>query len=147
MSAELPEDLLGFLRAGRRLDYDESISQVGYISLKRAADLAVTTIETFPNCQSIIDDPYADLDGLYQIDVYDLVAESERYDAEGLLSWIVALKQFGCVDPEHGDVISFPDLTWTELANDPLRYLDAQWADDHIGLRALPWLLLSFQAQ
>src|SRR5262245_44562610 len=107
MTAELPCDMLAFLRDGRRLEYDVGASEIGRITLKRDSDLRLSTITTFPGCQSIIFDPYEDLEGLYQIDVYNLVAQSELYDPEGLLCWIVALKQFGCVDPEHGDVITF----------------------------------------
>ncbi len=77
---------------------------------------------------------------------YDLVAESEHYDTEGLLCWIVAVKRFGCVDPEHGDVLTFPDVTWTMLAKDPLPYLDAQWGDDDgVAQRVLPWLHFPFK--
>jgi hypothetical protein len=145
MGAELPNDLLAFLRDARQLDYDAGVSQIGRIALKRDTDLSVTTITTFPGCQSIIDDPYEDMEGLYQIDAYDLVAESELYDTEGLLCWIVALKRLGCVDPEHGDVITFPDLTWTELAANPLPYLDSQWAGDDVGVRVLPWIYFPFK--
>lgn len=146
MIEKLPDDLLAFLREGRRLSYDVENSIVGRIKLKDVPDLAVTTIETDPDCQSIIDDPYFNLEGQYQIEVVDLVAESEHYDTEGLLCWIVAMKQFGCVDPEHGDVIAFPGVTWTELAANPLPYLDAQWqgAENDAGIRALPWMHFPF---
>jgi hypothetical protein len=140
----LPNDLLSFLRLGRQLEYDEPNSEIGRLMLKSEMDLSLSTITTFPNYQSIINDPYSDLDGLYQIEVYDLVAESERYDKEGLLCWIVAVKRFGSVDPEHGDVLTFPDATWTDLAKAPLPYLDAQW-NDGIGERVLPWLYFQFK--
>ena len=143
---DLPNDLLAFLRVSRQLNYDSQKSEIGRITLKSDVDLSTSTITTFPNCQSIIEDPYSDLDGLYQIDVYDLVAESEHYDTEGLLCWIVAVKRFGCVDPEHGDVLTFPDVTWTMLAKDPLPYLDAQWGDDDgVAQRVLPWLHFPFK--
>lgn len=145
MDGDLPSDLLAFLRDGRQLDYDENTSQIGRITLKRDADLVQTTITTFPGCQAIIDDPYFDLEGLYQIEVYDLVAEAELYDTEGLLCWIVALKRFGCVDPEHGDVITFPGVTWTDIEANPLLYLDAQWTDNDAAIRVLPWIHFPFK--
>ena len=61
------------------------------------------------------------------------------------MCWIVALKRLGCVDPEHGDVVTFPDVTWTELAANPLPYLDAQWGGNEIGVRVLPWLHFPFK--
>lgn len=144
MNIELPHDLLAFLRAGSQLRYDAKGSEIGRIKLKRDVDLDLTTITTFPGCQSIIDDPYDALEGLYQIDVVDLVAESDSYGTEGLLCWIVALQRFGSIDPEHGDVITFPGITWTELAASPLRHLEAQWNHD-LGERVLPWLHFPFK--
>lgn len=143
MNIELPNDLLAFLRAGSQLRYDVKGSEIGGITLKRDVDLALTTIATFPGCQSIVDDPYETLEGLYQIDVVDLVAEAE-YCIEGLLCWIVALQRFGSIDPEHGDVITFPGAAWTDLVASPLRYLDAQWNHD-LGERVLPWLHFPFK--
>ena len=146
MTADLPDDLIAFLRAGRQLDYDADNSEIGRITLKRDADLTLTTITTFPGCQSIIDDPYSDIEGLYQADVYDLVAECRDYDPQGLLCWILALRRFGCIDPEHGDVITFPDVTWTDIAANPLPYLDSQWSDDyHVAVRVLPWIHFPFK--
>ena len=65
---DLPNDLLAFLRVSRQLNYDSQKSEIGRITLKSDVDLSTSTITTFPNCQSIIEDPYSDLDGLYQID-------------------------------------------------------------------------------
>jgi hypothetical protein len=145
---DLPNELLAFLWAGHQLEYDAAKSEIGRITLKRDTDLAVSTITTFPGCQSIIDDPYSDLDGLYQSDVYNLVAESEDYDPEGLLCWIVSLKRFGCIDPEHGDVIMFPDVTWTDIVANPLPYLEAQWGDDHdVAERVLSWIHFPFRVR
>ena len=143
---DLPNDLIEFLGAGRQLEFDVQNSEIGRIKLKRDLDLTLTTITTFPGCQSNIQDPYSQFDGLYHTDVYDLVAESEYYDTEGLLCWIVALKRFGCIDPEHGDVITFADVTWTDIVANPLPYLVAQWGDDHdVADRVLPWIHFPFR--
>ena len=141
---DLPSDLLTFLREGRQLEFDIQKSEIGPIQLVNAEDLQPTTIEVFPGCQSIVDDPYEELDGLYFVDVYDLIAEAEHYDPEGLFCYITALNCYGCVDSEHGDVITFPGLNWTQLAASPLPYLDAQWDDTSVGSRELPWLYFPF---
>ena len=81
MFHELPADLLAFLREGRELEYDVGASEVGALTLKEESELFRSTVTTFPGCDSIIEDPYEDLeDGEYQIAVYDLVAETEDYD-------------------------------------------------------------------
>lgn len=144
MLPRLPDDLLQFLNDGQQLQYDEDMSSIGRIALKRAADLALTTISVPNGCQSIIDDPYSDLNGHYQVQVIDLVAESEDYPTEGLLCWIVALQQFGSIDPEHGDVITFGEASWTDIAAEPLAFLDSIWIDDGVGVRQLPWLHFPF---
>ncbi len=145
MPAELPDDLVAFLHDGRQFEYDSNAAEIGRIKLKRDTDLVRSIITTLTGCQSIIDDPYNFLEGSYQIDVYDLVKESEDYDVEGLFCWIVELQRFGSVDPEHGDVITFPNLTWTELTKNPMPYLDAQWSGDEVGVRVLPWLHFPFK--
>jgi hypothetical protein len=140
MKTELPEDLLSFLGTRRTLDFDTERSEVGPVKLVRKEDLKESTITTHPGCQSIIEDPYDLIDGLYQIEVYDLIAGSDRFGTEGLLCWIVALKCYASVDGEHGDILTFPEVTWTEIVKDPQMYLDAQWDTDGVGTRALPWL-------
>jgi hypothetical protein len=139
MNVDLPDDLRAFLSAGSQLQYNENESTIGRIVLKTEAELSRDTIAGYPGCQSIIDDPYEDLDGLYQIEVYDLVAESEMYQTEGLFCWIIALQCFGVVDPEHGDVLTFPGVTWANIVKSPTTYLDAQW-DVGLGRHVLPWL-------
>ena len=132
-------DLLAFLREGRELEYDVVASEVGTLTHKEVSELSRSTITTFPGCDSIIEDPYEDLeDGEYQIAVYDLVAETEDYDPEGMQCWIIALKCFGSIDPEHGEVLSFPKVTWTAIVKSPIRYLAAQWQDGSGAARVLP---------
>jgi len=135
----LSADLLAFLREGRELEYDVVASEVGTLTHKEVSELSRSTITTFPGCDSIIEDPYEDLeDGEYQIAVYDLVAETEDYDPEGMQCWIIALKCFGSIDPEHGEVLSFPKVTWTAIVKSPIRYLAAQWQDGSGAARVLP---------
>jgi hypothetical protein len=52
--------------------------------------------------------------------------------------WIIALKCFGSIDPEHGEVLSFPKVTWTAIVKSPIRYLAAQWQDGSGAARVLP---------
>jgi hypothetical protein len=147
MLNDLPDDLLAFLADGRQLDFDSDGSDIGPITLKHGNELTLTTIAIPPGCQSIIDDPYDDLEGSYLVEVVDLVADSEDYDPRGLLSWIVSLRRFGCLDAEHGDVLTFPGARWTDIVNDPLTYLDAQWGGGEAGERVLPWLHFDFRVK
>jgi len=143
----LPQDLLTFLQSGRQLEYDVGSSSIGRIALKRGSDLSLSTITINPEGTANINDPYRVIDGVYEVDVYDLVAESDAYGVEGLLCWIVALEQFGCVDSEHGTVLAFPDATWRDIVANPVSYLDAQWCESAIAVSVLPWLHFLFKVQ
>lgn len=146
MKSSLPRDLIAFLEDGHQLEYDVDRSSIGNIRLKSAEDLAISTIALPDGCQSILEDPYSELNGHYHVEVVDLVAESDDYDPQGLLCWIVPLQQFGMLDPEHGDVLVFPGATWTDITAAPLNYLDALWGDDEAAERVLPWPYFDFEA-
>jgi hypothetical protein len=137
---DLPDDLRDFLLQGGQLDFDPDGSSIGIVKLKSLNDVAESVISTFPGCQSIIDDPYGSLDGTYRIPVCNLIADSENYDPDGLFCWLPKLAAYATVDPEHGDIITFPDATWHMIVASPVDYLDAQWGLSNLGERVLPWL-------
>lgn len=80
----------------------------------------------FCGCQSILRDPLQPFDGIYHIDVVDLIAESSAYDSEGLLCWIPKLSCFAAVDPEHGDVLTFSTVARSDIIRSPVRYAVAR---------------------
>ena len=91
-----------------------------------------------------IHDPYEDLDGYYEVELIDLIKESEHYDPEGLLCWMPRLKRFGCVDEDHGVVISFTAF-WLDIVRDPAGHLDSQWGLGSVPVEEmLPWLQFRF---
>lgn len=108
----LPQDCLGALHSGFQFSFWRLLrSSIGKIKLKRADQLELSKITTFPGCQSILDDPFQRFDGMYHIDIIDLIAESSAYDPEGLFCWIPSLGRFASVDhtetfsrflPSHG---------------------------------------------
>jgi len=61
------------------------------------------------------------------VPAYDFVAECEEYDSEGILIWLPDQKVFGSWDSENWDVIIFPNVTWPEIAANPVKYLNAMW--------------------
>ena len=141
--ADLPDDLQEFLSRRGGLAFDADDSSIGAIKLKSLDDVSESVISAFPGCQSILDDPYESLDGTYQIPVFNLIAESEDFDPDGLFCWIPKLATYAAVDPEHGDIITFPGVTWRAIVENPVQYLDAQWGLSDVETRALPWLYFS----
>jgi hypothetical protein len=144
-SSELvPKDLLEFLKDGRQLELDGGASEIGQFSLKSADALSLSTIQVYPPAD-FYEDPYEDLDGLYYVDAVDLVARSERYNPEGLLCWIPGVGRFASIDIEHGTVLSFPDTSWSDIAERPTTFLNAQWFDeDGVGEPLRSWLHFPF---
>ncbi|MDE0596569.1 MAG: hypothetical protein OSB65_15110 [Roseibacillus sp.] len=43
--------------------------------------------------------------------------------------WSIVLKCFSSIDREHGEILTFPKVTWTAIAKSPIRYLEAQGQD------------------
>ncbi|MDM4019529.1 hypothetical protein [Roseiconus lacunae] len=143
----IPDDLTQFLESGRQLTYDTESSIVGAITLKALDDLSHSIIRVFPGCQSITDDPYESLDGTYHIGVVDLIAASNKYSPEGMFCWIPSLKTLASIDSEHGDVIAFPNVSWSMVVRNPLEYLEAQWGVSRAGKRLFPWLHFPYVAE
>lgn len=140
----LPKSLITFLKNGQQLRFDESKSDIGPFSLKKYSEITVSKTHAFPGCQNIIDDPYGTLEGQYEIEIIDLVKESEYYDPEGLLCWINSFKKFGCIDEEHGEILVY-SCSWDELVNTPLKFIDSIWGQDENAERILPWLHFPFK--
>jgi hypothetical protein len=69
---------------------------------------------------------------------------SDDYSPVGLLCWFVDLKVFGCIDPEHGKVMTFPDSTWSDIVASPIAYLDERWDGTGLGENIFPWLYFPF---
>lgn len=144
MTIELPSDLDSFLRDGQQFEYNVDRSEIGPIKLKDAASLYLSTISVYPNCQTITEDPFTGLHGVYRVEVCDLVADSEWYEPTGLFCWLPLFQQFGTVDREHGHIVRFQDVRWTDIVNNPLPYLDAKWDDHEAAVDVLPWCHFPF---
>ena len=87
------------------------------------------------------EDPHAEDHGYYDVPVVDLVAScSGDYDPEALLAWVPAVGAFGTWDASHLPLLVFPGVSWTEIAGDPLRYVNAQWSDETPGHYLAPWV-------
>lgn len=147
--AELPEDLCEFLRLGRQLEYDARRSHIGKIQLKSLSDVAIATIEVFPESSSRVFGCYESLEGTFHVPVYDLVKYSEDYLSEGLFCWLPTVQAYGTVDAEHSEITIFPGVTWKNIVKRPLTYLDAQWNSSFRSKAKslLPWLYFPFHLE
>lgn len=140
----LPDDLIEFLNSRQRLKYDPEECEVGKITLLPVPKLKLKLFPTdtdngIPDRQ---DDPHKGELGCYLVPGVSLVAKCEDYDPLGLLLWLPEEGCYGTWDSSHALVQAFPPaVTWTDIAADPVRYLNALWEDEEAGGPAplIPW--------
>lgn len=137
----LPADLVAFLQQGAQLRYDHTRCECGHVTLLPLHKLAVgeVWIDPLRHTQRAIKPPSGGAVH-YVLPAISLLASAEHYDAEYILCWLPTLGVFATADVEHGDVTTFPGITWTQIAADPLRFLDSQWSPPEArgGERLLP---------
>jgi hypothetical protein len=142
----LPEDLHEFLKnvpqQGRVLDGLD----YGQVILKSLDEMALTTLAIRPGSQYIVDDPYDELEGAYQIRIVDLIAECEDHDPEGLFCWIEDLGVYGSINSEDSNIIIFPGVSWSVIAARPSYYF-TEACDHPDGEYVMPWMHFPFRLE
>lgn len=143
----LPEDCLAFLRAGRQLEFDPRKTEIGPVRLKPLAhlrfDMLTVTTKGTPLERK---DPHRLEKGYYSLKVVDLIDECDAYRPEGLLAWFCDYGVFGSWDDDHHTALVFPNASWTQIAADPVKYLDAQWNPGRKNAKYLePWKHCTFK--
>jgi hypothetical protein len=91
-------------------------------------------------------------DGYYVVEAANLVASCEHYDPYGILIWIPKEKMFATWDCDHhlikvlmtrrvrNDQSLIEAVTWTDIASDPVRFINSQWTHDCTTSKLLiPW--------
>lgn len=141
---EIPADLRSFLNAKKQLEYDVDECEMGAIELLPLESLQLhrfpTDVDNGPLDNS--SDPHYRQMGCYLVPAVSLIAECEGYDPFGLLLWFPVEKCYGTWDSSHTLLEAFsPDVTWSDIAKEPAKYLNAFWDEPGIGgLQPLiPW--------
>jgi hypothetical protein len=137
----LPKDLVAFFKAGQKLKFNASKSEVGPIVLHPLDHLTISTFDVLTeDTPAHANDPNRNKSGHYVVRAVDLVAECDAYGPEGILAWLPDDKMFATYDTDHAHVIVFPKATWTDIVKSPAKFLDAQWGDfDGFGRHIEPW--------
>lgn len=129
-SLRLPDDLVAFLGAGRRLEYDPATCEAGAVALVPLADLK---LERFPvetgSLEVYEQDPhYPELHSYLVLGVNLTVDCTGGYDATGLLMWLPVERRYGIWDSSHCGIRVFgPDVTWGRIVADPSPHINAGW--------------------
>jgi hypothetical protein len=125
LALDLPADLLAFLQAGRRLEYDPAACWAGRVALTPLHRLEA---RLFPmDCQSTPveeRDPHFREYGCYMVPGVDLIAACEGYEPTGLLLWLPGEGRYGSWD-SHGCIWLLPEgVTWSDIAEAPARHIN-----------------------
>ena len=123
-----PKDLVDFLKQGNQLTYNPAKCEAGQIALLAFDKLVLGEVyidsEESPLAKN---DPHVGEKGYYAVPAINLVADCDGYDPEGILIWLPEQKVFGTWDIDHWDVLIFPNATWSDIASDPIKFINAQW--------------------
>src|SRR5262249_6828632 len=108
--ADLPEDLVAFLRAGSPAMLDAG--HYGTVTLIPAGELRVEALEVTPNLAPFAGDhPHADGYGHYAVPAVNLVRGGPKREGSfpaWLFLWLPGERRYGSYDFDHGDLHVFP---------------------------------------
>lgn len=120
----LPEDLRAFLQKRGQLSCDWKQAQTGRLKLRALDQLRIGSV--YAAARGTID-PNRRREGVYRVPAISLIARCERYDPEHLLTFLPFERKFATFDGDHAVVTLFTQATWTDIAKDPLPYVNANW--------------------
>ena len=146
ISKMIPHDLADFLHAGKQLEYNAALCEAGKVVLKSLDELFVSDVYVDSEESPLHDsDPSADVKGYYAVPAVSLVAECEGYDPEGILIWLPDYSLYGTWDSDHWDVLVFPNVTWSDVVDNPVAFLNAQWEHGVVCEYLAPWEKCEFR--
>ena len=93
------------------------------------------------------EDPNRRVPGSYILNTVELVCFCEHYSTNGLLSWFIDYKCFGCYDDDHGSVNLFLGTNWNDILARPNFFIGSQWngPTKPVVLLTNPWERLKFR--
>ena len=143
----LPKDLTDFLAAKRQLEYSATDCECGQIKLLPLGEHKLG--EVWVDGDSLNDiavDPNKGIEGYYAVPAVNLVKSCQGYDPEHILSWIPDSDLYISWDCDHWAITMFPSVTWRQITESPLQYINAQWESPSVGHPLVPWPRFPFKA-
>jgi hypothetical protein len=142
---KLPDDLRDFLQDEKLLEYDFGKCDAGKVTLNTFSELQLANlwVNTY-RTSAENDDPNQGEVG-YLVPAISLTKDCQDYDPRFLLLWLPEENLYGGFDTDHGNIWVFPDTTWTNIKENALVYLNAQWNPmSGISIPFKPWLKYEF---
>jgi len=126
---ELPSDLYDYLKVGSQLDYDASKAEAGKVGICNLSEIKSEVVWVSPEDEEI--------DGYFEIPAISITNSCDAYYPEFILLWLPNEKVYGAWDCDHWVLTIFPDVCWSDIAKDPLPFINAQWFPDSVVGKAL----------
>ena len=141
----LPADLQEFLQAKKELHYAVEECEAGKVSLHPFSGLRLTNLLVNTYATPLEEtDPHQGASG-YLVPAVSLTASCESYDPNFLLLWLPTENLYGNFDTEHGHLNVFSEASWTDIAENPVAYLNSQWEpEDSLSVSFQPWPKYNF---
>lgn len=142
----LPDDLTEFLASNRQLEYPSTECECGRIILLPLGkhELGEVWVDG-ESLREIASDPNKGIEGYYAVPAVNLVESCDGYDPEHILSWVPDLALYISWDCDHWAITMFQSVTWRQIANSPLQFVNAQWESPSIGQALVPWPQFEFR--
>jgi hypothetical protein len=136
----LPSDLDEYLLSGRQLSYDVENCICGKLRTNDKQKLMSENIEValidahYPSRKQLESGPW----GHYIIPSVSLTAECDDFEPAHILLWLPNEELYGTYDPHHSWLGIFPNTRWSDIEENPLPFINAQW-QDHQRKLAIPF--------
>ena len=135
----LPDDLRSYL-ASAQLEWQLSGGEIRELTLYSESELQQKTFDVYSYELFIKGTLQTDPDETREYIGFDLVKTCKNYSPEGVLVWFPTLNEYGAWDCDHHAIITYPDVTWSQIAADPTWYVNGQWYPEKVRHRKLnPW--------
>lgn len=137
----LPADLVEFLQttSNRTMEMKEGVVLKAVLYGPTEIQKKIFDVDSFDLC---LNGPLDyDPEEIRQYEGYDLVKEAGDFEAEGVLVWFPEWNEYGSWDCDHHRIITYPGVTWPDIAAAPTWYINGQWYPDNVKHREInPWL-------
>lgn len=136
----LPDDLIAYLsqESNRSLSLPEGEVRRLTFHAPEAIPLRRFDVDSYGlhNAGELKEDP----DETREYEAYDLIASCDGYDPDGILAWFPEWQRYGSWDCDHHTIITYPDVTWTQIAAAPTWYVNGQWFPENVRHEMVnPW--------
>lgn len=136
----IPSDLKKYLNTpcGRHMKF--RFGEIQEVELFSLEELVLKTFDVQTDHYRLNGEYLEDSNQVYEYRGLDLVKSCNSYSPEGILIWFIDLFSYGAWDYDHHTIMLFPEISWTEILEEPEIYFNAHWYPknvDHVYVK--PW--------